>query len=120
METVAQTCARLLTALEDLAGQEAACLDARDFDAVVKLQERAAPLVQLLGEHAPEITDPAIRRRVKEYLDRRHETGEWLAEQIEQTRQRLRELDGAHSRLHRMAPAYGTNDAAPRRLVAVG
>ncbi|MBI5767172.1 MAG: hypothetical protein HZA93_05205 [Verrucomicrobia bacterium] len=110
----------MLTALEELAGQEAMSLEARDFAAVVHLQERAAPLVQLLGAHAPEITDPAIRRRVREFLDRRHETGEWLAEQIEQTRGRLRELDGARSRLTRLAPAYGRPAETGHRLAAVG
>lgn len=120
METAAQTCARLLVALESLASEEAACLDARDFAAVVHVQERAAPLVQLLGEHAPEIADPAIRRRVRDFLQRRHEMGEWLATQIAQTRDRLHELDTVRSRLTRIAPAYGRSDGATPRLVAVG
>ena len=120
METPAQTCVRLLAALEELAGQEAAGLAGRDFAAVVHLQERAAPLVQLLGEHAPEITDPAIRRRVKEFLVRRHETGEWLAEQIAQTRQKLQEIDTARRRVASVAPAYGQGAEVSRRLCAVG
>ncbi len=38
-----------MTALEDLARQEAASLQARDFAAVVQVQQRAAPLVTLLA-----------------------------------------------------------------------
>jgi hypothetical protein len=120
METAAQTCARLLAALEDLASQEAASLEARDFTAVVHLQQQAAPLVQMLAEHASEITEPAIRQRVRDFLERRRKTGEWLEEQIALTRDRLRELDASRSRLTRVAPAYGQGANAAPRLVAVG
>jgi hypothetical protein len=121
METPAQTCARLLAALEDLTAQEAASLDARDFTAVVHLQERAAPLVAHLAEHGPAVADDALRARIAALLARRMRCGEWLAEQIEQTRQRLRELDAARARATRLAPAYGAGQAVTsRQFCAVG
>ena len=63
MEAPAQTCVRLVAALEDLVAREAATLEARDFPAVIELQQRAAPLVALLGARASDVTDPALRAR---------------------------------------------------------
>jgi hypothetical protein len=122
METPASMCARLLAALEDLAAQEAASLATRDFASVVHLQQRAAPLVAHLAEHGPELAqiDPALGRRVAAWLARRHETGAWLAEQVAQARQRLRELDAARARATRLVPVYAPSVETSRRLVAIG
>ena len=120
METPAQLCARLLVALEELASQEAASLEARDFSAVVHLQERAAPLVAHLAAHGPAVADTALRVRIAAWLARRHETGEWLAAQIAQTKEQLREVEAAQRRVSRLAPAYGQGGEVSRRLCAVG
>jgi hypothetical protein len=120
METPAQMCVRLLAALEDLSTQEAACLDARDFSAVVRLQERAAPLVTHLAEHGPAVADAALRTRIAALLTRRAQCGEWLAEQIAQTKEKLREIEAAQRRVSRFAPAYGQGMAVSQRLCAVG
>jgi hypothetical protein len=120
METPAQMCARLMTALEEIARQEAASLGARDFAAVVHLQERAEPLVAHLAEHGPEVADAALRTRIAAFLAHRHETGEWLAEQIALTKEKLREIEAAERRIARMAPAYGQGAEVSRRLCAVG
>ncbi|HVS51297.1 MAG TPA: hypothetical protein VHD62_02985 [Opitutaceae bacterium] len=121
METPAQMCARLIAALEDLAGQEAAALDARDFRGAVTVQDRAAPLVELLCAHADDVADEALRARIAALIERRNRTGEWLAEQIARVREQLRETQVAQRRVAQVAPAYGQSvRPAARQLVAVG
>ncbi len=122
METPAQTCARLVAALEDLVAREAATLEARDFAAVVHLQERCAPLVELLGAHHAAVTDAALRERIRALISRRQQTGEWLAEQIEKTKRALQQANEGRRRVAQIAPVYGRGNAAPssRQLCAVG
>jgi hypothetical protein len=121
METSAQTCARLVSALEDLMSQEAATLEARDFPAAIALQNRAAPLIEHLVTHEAEIVDRGLRQRILALIVRRNKTGEWLAEQVARTRQELDETQGAQRRVAQVAPAYGHGGAPVRRqLVAVG
>ena len=120
METPAQTCARLVAALEDLVDQEAATLEARDFATVVHLQERAAPLVEHLASHGTDVVDPLLRERIRALHARRQKTGEWLTTQIEQTREALRQNDESRRRATRIAPAYGQRLHTSRRLSAVG
>ena len=123
METPAQTCARLVTALEDLVAREAATLEARDFTTVVHLQERCAPLVELLGAHADDVTDPAMRERIRALIARRHQTGEWLSEQIEKTREELALANEGRRRVRQIAPVYGSGRSPvpiARQLLAVG
>jgi len=120
METPAQLCARLLAALEDLAAQETASLQARDFAAVIHLQERAAPLVAHLAEHGPAVADDALRARIAAWLAQRRENGEWLAGQIARTKAELEKLDATRRRVTRLAPVYGRGPAVTRQLCAVG
>jgi hypothetical protein len=122
MESPAQTCARLVAALEDLVAREAATLEVRDFAAVVHLQERCAPLVALLGAHADDVTDPALRARIRALIERRNQTGEWLSEQIEKTREALAVANEGRRRVAQIAPAYGRGAPVPIRgqLCAVG
>jgi hypothetical protein len=123
METPAQTCARLVAALEELVAREAATLEARDFAAVVEIQQRAAPLVELLGAHAEDVTDSALRERIRVLIARRHQTGEWLSEQIEKTREALALANEGRRRVKQIAPVYGSGAgiaAGSRQLLAVG
>jgi hypothetical protein len=121
METPAQMCVRLVTALEELAAQEAATLEARDFPVVVELQDRAAPLIQLLGAHAADVTDQKLRERVAALIERRNRMGEWLAEQIARVREELKQTEATQRRLAQVAPAYGyPATTTSRQLVAVG
>ncbi len=123
METPAQTCARLVAALEELVAREAATLEARDFAAVVHLQERCAPLVELLGAHEADVTDRALRERIRALIYRRQQTGEWLADQIEKTREALALANEGRRRVRQIAPVYGRGTSAPsssRQLCAVG
>lgn len=121
METPAQTCARLVAALEDLVAQEATALQARDFAAVVQIQDRAAPLVEHLAAHVDDIVEPRLRERIGRIRAQRHRSGEWLAEQIERTRQELLQTHASRRRVAQVAPAYGRGSStAPTRLSAVG
>ncbi|MEO5959540.1 MAG: hypothetical protein ABIZ49_08085 [Opitutaceae bacterium] len=120
METPAQMCARLLLALEDLTAQEAATLEARDFTAAIAIQDRAAPLVNLLATHGPAVADGALRGRIAALLVRRNRTGEWLAEQLVRAREELQQNQVAQRRVAQVAPAYGKANATPRQLSAVG
>jgi len=122
METPAQTCLRLLAALEDLAVQEASALDARDFAAAVVIQERAAPLVEHLAAHGPEIADrdAAFRARVAAFHARRQQTGEWLATQVARAREELHRMQVGQRRVAQIAPVYGRAGRPRRQLCVVG
>src|SRR3954469_15906888 len=107
MESPAQMCARLVAALEDLTAQEAASLQARDFESAIELQDRAAPLIEHLVTHWPEVPDPGLKARILAVITCRNKTGEWLAEQIAETRRQLDETQVAERRVAQIAPAYG-------------
>jgi hypothetical protein len=115
MENPAQMCARLVAALEDLTAQEAASLEARDFEATIVLQDRAAPLIEHLVTHWPAVADSSLKTRILAVISRRNKTGEWLAEQIAETRRQLQETQVAERRVARIAPAYGLAAAGARR-----
>lgn len=122
METPAQMCVRLVTALEDLANQEATTLQARDFPAAVAIQDRAAPLVDLLVAHAGEVDDAALRARIAAFMAKRSRTGEWLAEQMAKVREELQQTNVAQRRVAKVGPAYrapGNNGPRPQ-LFAMG
>ncbi len=120
METEAQTCSRLVTALEDLADQEAASMRSRDFAAVVEIQKRAGPLVRHLAEHGPRVADAAFRRRVSAVIQRREMNEAWLSAEIEKTREQLHVLDAGRRRAAQVAPVYGHVGFRRNRLRAVG
>ena len=121
METPAQTCSRLLVALEDLAARELATLQAHDFVAAVEIQERAAPLVAHLAAHGPAVADGAFRARVWDFLQRRTATGEWLATQIAQLREELAGTQASQIRVARIAPVYGSSSVpVSGQLLAIG
>ena len=121
MEMIAQTCARLLVALEEIAEQEASALRERDFAAVSEFQARAQPLVEYLGKHGPAIANQAFLQRVRAFLTRRQSSYRWLAGEIEQTREALRQTQESVGRVTRIAPVYGSAVASvAERLSAVG
>lgn len=120
METTAQTCARLLVAFEDLSAQEAMALREGDFAAVADIQARSAPLVEYLGDHGPATADQVFLARIRALLLRRKESADWLAAQIEQTREELRQTRASEQRAARIAPVYGSNVPPVTRLSAVG
>lgn len=121
MESPAQRCARIVTALEDLAGQEAAALASRDFNAVLALQERTTPLVEyLVTAGANHIREPGIRSRVTALHELRQRTSESLAHAIADTRSELRRTQASQRRVAQIAPAYGQHAPRAAQWQAVG
>ncbi|MGH7959761.1 MAG: hypothetical protein ACREH8_22490 [Opitutaceae bacterium] len=121
METSVQRWARLITALEDLAAQEAATLQSGRVEDALGIQERAAPLVQLLAAHTADVFDATLRVRIATLLKRRRQTDAWLEEEIESVRGKLQGLSETQFRVARVAPAYGRSVAPGRRqLSALG
>lgn len=121
MDSLVQTCSRLLLALEDLADREAAALHTRDFAAAIELQDRAAPLIEHLAAHGPAVVDTTFRRRVGDFLRRRAETAEWLSGQIAQARDELHRTRTGQRQVAQIAPVYGSSrSGSPRQLLAVG
>ena len=121
METAAQTCARLVVALEDLVAAEAASLAGRDFAAMVELQERAAPLVDYLATHGPSEADRTVRARITALLQRRAATASHLEDQLSQVRAELTTTQVAQRRVARVAPVYGhATVPLTGQLLAVG
>ena len=120
METTAQTCARLLVALEDLGEQEAVALRESDFATVADIQTRSAPLVEYLGTHGPAIAGRDFLARMRAFLLRRRELEECLAVRIAQTRAELEQNRANEHRVARIAPVYGSAMRPVSRLSAVG
>ncbi len=120
METPAQACTRLVAALEELVAQEVACVQARDYAAVISLQQRAAPIVNHLIAHGPDVADAKLRDRIAAIIARRNESQARLATDIEETRQRLTAIEGSQRRAAQVAPVYGRPAEPRRRLSALG
>lgn len=121
METAAQRCERIVSALEDLAAQEAASVAQGDFAGVQALHERTAPLVEFLADAGSEsLSVPGLRRRLVAVYELRHRSGEALAAAMARTRLELAQTQAAQRRVARVAPAYGLQDFRAPQLHAVG
>jgi hypothetical protein len=111
MAAPAQTCARLLAALEDLVAQEALLLRAADFAGVLATQERAAPLIERLTALAT-TADAAVRVRVGAVLALRSRSLEWLGSEMARVREELQGMQAGRRRLAQCAPVYSRPRAA--------
>jgi hypothetical protein len=122
METSAQRCARIVTALEDLVAQEAAGLANRDFPAVLALQPSIAPLVDfLVASGNPSVEAAGLRSRVLALHHQRRLTTESLGAEVVRARVELQQLQVNQHRVGRIAPVYGQAATASRpQLQAVG
>lgn len=113
-------CERLLTALEEMSGREAAIMAQGDFVELAELRRRMEPLVTELGERGPAVADGGFRRRVSIWLAHRQEVEARLALEISRVKVALDELDASGRRIRRLAPSYRSEVGVPRRLQAVG
>lgn len=114
METSFHRCARLLTALEDLANQEALLISSGDYDGVLAVQERAAPLVAGLALVAGG-ADAALRRRASDLITLRARSREQLAVKIELAREELGAIEASRNRMTQIVPAYRPAAVPARR-----
>lgn len=120
MESPAQTCARLLAALEDLVAEEASLLADEQVAAMVVLQERMAPLVDRLVALAT-TADATVQTRVRALVARRGYVGAELAARIAHLRDELDRMAEARHTVNRIAPVYGgIPEATPRQFSAIG
>jgi hypothetical protein len=109
MESSHDKAGRLLTALEDLAGQEGTLLRTPglpEAGLLSDLADRAAPLVHELGSL---LADPLVRPwrpRVKALMVRRLVNSALLDAQVTRLQTDLRHIDEARSRIARVAPIY--------------
>jgi hypothetical protein len=116
MESSSDKAGRLITALEDLAGQESTLLRSPglpEAGMLSDLADRAAPLVQELGAL---MSDPLVgqwRPRVKALMVRRLVNSALLDAQVTRLQTDLRRIDEARSRISRVAPIYGGGQAVP-------
>jgi len=116
METPRDKAGRLLTALEDLAGQEGTLLRSPglpEAGLLAALAERAAPLVHELGALMADPRTESWRPRAKALMVRRLVNSALLDAQVTRLQTDLRRLDEACSQLTRVAPVYGGGPAAP-------
>ncbi len=118
MSSPAQRCARLVSALEDLAAQEEASVRALDFAAVDAIQERASALIDALVAQSATL-NPALRARLAAVRTRRAATSDGLEAEIGRTRESLRETGATQRRVAQIAPAYGRPVVNRPRLQAV-
>jgi hypothetical protein len=121
MQTLAERCKRIVTALEDLVAQESAALANRDFNTVLSLQERTAPLIEfIVTTGAAYVAQPELRARLDALQLRRSQTSELLAAAMQRNRFDLQETRVAQRRVAQIAPAYGQGSVTRRKLQAVG
>ena len=122
METSAQRCLRIVTALEDLVHQESASLAKRDWMGAESVQQRAAPLVDFLSAHGVTSGDDAeLQARIAALQQRRAETSRSLGLQIAQAKSELQQAQAARRRVAQIAPVYGSGISGARhRLQAQG
>jgi hypothetical protein len=121
MQTPAERCRRIVTALEDLVAQESAALANRDFNTVLTLQERTAPLVDfIVTTGAAYVAQPDLRARLDALQMRRGQTSELLLAEMQRNRFDLQETRAAQRRVAQIAPAYGQSPVSRRKLQAVG
>jgi hypothetical protein len=119
VETPAHRIPRLITALEDMAGQEALLLRGGDAASARGVQLRMAPLIQALAANATDV-DPGLRRRIAAIVAQRLASEKWLDEVVARGRAELRQMEADQRRLVRMRPAYTGPRPDGRRLSAVG
>ena len=79
------------------------------------LQRRASSLVDFLVAGA-KTADAPLRQQVSALIERRSRSGERLAEQLEQVRERLLEIQVGRQRIVQVAPAYRERLDAPTSL----
>jgi hypothetical protein len=100
-----------MTALEELVAQESANLRNLDVVEAVQITERAAPLVQRLGELASDPSVALLRPRVEALLVQRQQSAQILDAHLARMQSELRRIDEARARLSRVAPVYGSSSA---------
>ena len=114
MEKPQQTFNRLVGALDDLVTQEAATLAERDYEAAIKIQDRAEPLVSAIVDLGAVVADAVARARVAGLLARRQHSIDLLESQLATARAELMAVQESTLRVSQIAPVYGRAPQLPR------
>jgi hypothetical protein len=121
METQPEKCARLITALEDLALREAALLRVGDFTEAAVIQGRAAPLVDFIAAAATAAAGSELQARIAGLVGLRNKSIKRLGSEIETARAELTQMQTRERTVAQVAPAYGSRfDSARRYLCGRG
>jgi hypothetical protein len=123
MDAREERVARLLSAVEDLAAQERATVQAHDFAALTSVQNRLAPLIEHLAAQGNEVREHLLQERVQAIHALRRETGDRLASEIRRIGTELKATEHAQLRTAQIAPVYraaGSTMPTSPRLAFVG
>lgn len=101
------TALRLVSALEQLASEEEACLLAGEEGALAEVLTRAEPLVQRLATVARDPAVSALRPRMDAWLAGREARWRTLEASRIDLQEGLMRLGEARSRIVKVVPAYG-------------
>ena len=101
------TALRLVSALEQLASEEEACLRAGEEDGLAEVLARAEPLVGRLGTLTSDPAVAPLRPRIEAWRAGREERWRTLEASRAELQEGLLRLGEARGRLVRVAPAYG-------------
>lgn len=107
MQTPAQTCERVLAALEELVTQESLAFQAWDHDAVRDIQRRSAELISGLEAMNASAAGAAVQLRAAALLRRRRLGLEEMNQSLSALRHELQDVERSRQRVADFAPAYG-------------
>ena len=125
METLPQTIARLLGALEILTREEHLLIEHGFFPEAIAVQTREAPLVARIAEllrepGAAASLDHELRQRAQRLIASQQAQSQRLAASIDEARGHLDQLRSAQGRAQKLRPSYGAAIAAPATLSFAG
>lgn len=122
MESPSQKFDRLLRALGELVAEEAAAIEAGDYEATAETQQRAQPVIDALADLAPSVGSAAARARLESLVQRRQRSIEVLEARMSVVHGELEVLRKSTQRVARIVPVYGRAANTPNsgRLRASG
>lgn len=108
----AERARRIISALDDLVGQEAVLLRSMDLVEALQITERCSPLVEELCRLASESTESQLQESVAALLLKRQQNATLLEAHLQRVQAEIRKIEDARRKLGRMAPVYRRSDSA--------
>lgn len=102
----AERARRILSALDDLVGQESVLLRSLDLVEALQIAERCSPLVDELCQLASEPEAHEIRENVAALLQKRQRNATLLESHLQRVQEEIRRIEDARRKLARTVPAY--------------
>lgn len=104
---------RILSALDDLVGQEGVLLRSMDLVEALQIAERCSPLVEELCQLASDPEAVELRESVAALLQKRQRNAALLESHLQRVQEEMRRIEDARRKLSRTAPVY-RNSEPPR------